>query len=204
MLKMVVSFIPKLDTIIFYMYNSDEPVSNTMIYKGKETMKTKIELINGKYYDVTYDENDVAILMVLIGNHDDMLSQINFMLKEKSDEIISLKEELQSKEFCEKVSQIINKKNEEKIRKVKSLLNNLRGDYISIDAIGKFLLHALEDKYSLEEFECEIKSKNLAHDQSKNHEDIHDLKNWKKLEVEQFNVLMDIFHTPCLMFKLKK
>jgi hypothetical protein len=49
-------------------------------------MENKIELINGNYYDVTYDENEVAILMVLIGNHDDMLSQVNLRLK--SDERI--------------------------------------------------------------------------------------------------------------------
>lgn len=66
-------------------------------------MKTKIELINDHYYDVTYDENEVAVLMILIGNHDDMLSKINFRLKKKSDEIISLKEELKSKEFVKKV-----------------------------------------------------------------------------------------------------
>lgn len=53
-------------------------------------MKTKIELINGKYYDVTYDENENAILMVLIGNHDDMLYQVNFRSKELKSEVNDL------------------------------------------------------------------------------------------------------------------
>jgi len=57
-------------------------------------MKTKIELINGNYYDVTYDENKVAILMVLIGNYDDMLYQVNDRLEKNDKETADLKSEI--------------------------------------------------------------------------------------------------------------